>query len=78
MNQLSDEACAGVFVGFDELEQAYKVVLDGMRTPATSRSVVFDELRASERAKHIDAAQRLSHEYEVPVMQPRIIGRARS
>ena len=33
--------------------------------PVTSRSVVFDELRASEKAKHIDAARRLSRGYDV-------------
>ena len=43
-----------------------------MRTPVTSRSVVFDELCASEKAKHIDAAQQLLHGYEVPVLHPRL------
>jgi len=47
------------------------VVLDGMRTPVMSRSVMFDELRASKRAKHVAAAQELTHGYELPVQDQR-------
>ena len=66
LNQLADKAVASIFVGYDELERAYLVIPEGMRTPVTSRSVVFDELRAAEKAKHIVAAQSLSYGYEVP------------
>jgi hypothetical protein len=65
MNQTTEKAMPAIFVGYDELERAYRVIPDGYRVPVTSRSVVFDELRASEKAKHIDAAQRLSKGYDV-------------
>ena len=49
------------------------VIPEGARVYVTSRSVAFDELRASEKAKHIDAAKILSRGYDVIVPEKEII-----
>jgi hypothetical protein len=65
-NQLADKAVQATFVGISELDRAYMVIPDGMRVAVLTRSVVFDELRACEKAKHIIMAHSLSYAFEVP------------
>jgi hypothetical protein len=74
-NQTSGKAndIPAIFERSDDLDRDHMVAPEVRHTSVTSRYVKFDELRASaERAKHIDAAKRLSRGYNIIVPEQQL------